>query len=92
MSYKTNELLNPKIRKWNFETREYEAHEPGENAKIILYTPDMKTELSCTSCEKMVILGDCYTSRQYHNPVGLGFPVCGSCYNAESKLEQEYES
>lgn len=76
------------IRKWSFETHEYEPCEIPDDAIICLYTTEMDMPINCTNCLRGMTFGQGYTSRQYHNTYGLGFPVCGKCYTNERKMEE----
>lgn len=77
------------IAKWNFKTHEYEPYTPNPQWKIKLYSNDMNEAINCTSCGKDMLYGDTFTSRQLHNHIGLGYPVCRDCYDHEWKLERE---
>lgn len=78
------------IRKWNFETHEYEPYIPPDGI-IVLYSHDMDLPINCTSCGKPMVFGEGYTSRQLHTSMGLGYPVCQDCYNNEWAEERKHE-
>lgn len=48
-----------------------------------LCSDDMDKVVSCASCGQKVKYGDCYTSRQIHTELGIGFAVCTACYEKE---------
>lgn len=75
------------IQKWNFTTHKYEPYTPPNGTTLVLYTTNMNDHTNCANCMKDMVFGDCYTSKQYHNTYGLGYPVCEDCYNKE--LAQE---
>ena len=77
-----------RLRKWNFETHEYEPFEVPDDRRLVLYTENMAQEIDCTNCGKDMTYGDGYTSKTIHNPFGIGFPVCENCYESEVKDEQ----
>ena len=72
-------------RKWNYETNEYEEYELPKGAS--LYERNLNLIIMCAGCEKLVRLGDCYTSRTIHNETWFGYGVCGECYDKEFKEE-----
>jgi len=70
------------LSKWNYKTHEYESFESP--AKIVmLFQETMNSEVDCANCGKHTTYGICYTSRTIHNHIGLGYPVCESCYEVE---------
>ncbi len=72
------------LQRWNYDKHEYEAF--NSPAVILsLYSEDMLEEVDCASCGKRMPFGDGYTSKEIHNRVGLGYPVCSDCYEAEIK-------
>lgn len=76
------------IRKYNPGKHVYEPYEIPADKTIVLYTEDMNLKINCTNCFKDMVFGDGYTSKELHNPFGLGFPVCESCYEDEIKRDQ----
>lgn len=75
------------IQKWNPKKHVYESYEPNPEWKLILLSDDMDELVNCAQCGKKIKFGDSYTSKQIHNPIGLGYPVCESCYEVELKKE-----
>ena len=73
--------------KWDFKKHKYERTQIDDNCS--LYETDMEKIVKCPNCNKDVKFGDCYTSKQYHNNIGLGYAVCEDCYNNEWKLYKE---
>lgn len=81
MDMREEVLDNTFIQRWNFVKHKYEPHTP--NHELVIYTEDMDLEIKCTNCEKDMVFGDAYTSKQYHNRIGIGYPVCEQCYEVE---------
>lgn len=77
-----------KIRKWNFETREYEPYEVPDNWNIKTFSWDMDEIVNCPHCGREFAFGDCYTSRQMHTKHGMGYAVCAECYSKEWEDEE----
>lgn len=70
------------LQKWNYEKHKYERFEsPAKRIALVIDDPDMITD--CTNCGRTEIVGETYTSQQIHDSVGIGFPVCDICYQAE---------
>lgn len=65
--------------------KEYKPYSVPRDWKCPIYTDDMDLEINCTSCWKETTFGVCYTSRQIHNEMWFGYPVCEECYNKERK-------
>lgn len=76
------------IGKWNYQTKEYDPYEIPSGVVICLYSQDMDLPINCTSCFKLMTYGQGYTSRELHNHIGLGYPVCDDCYAAERERER----
>lgn len=74
-----------KIKKWNYDTRQYEPYEVPADWYVPLYCSKMDTKINCVSCGKAITFGDCYTSKVFHNSVGLGYGVCEECHEKEWK-------
>ena len=68
------------LKKWNYEKQAYEevTVPPGD---YILWSFDMDVEVTCPHCGKKFKFGDGISSRVFHGPHGLGYPVCQDCYN-----------
>jgi Zn ribbon nucleic-acid-binding protein len=74
------------LRKWNYETHEYERFiSPAEN--LTVYTEDMDEPVDCANCGYHMLYGETYTSRTIHNEHGIGFPVCEECHRKEMENE-----
>lgn len=78
-----------KLRKWNYETREYDPYEVPDDWELVLTTQDMEQHVNCAQCGKDMTFGDGYTSREVHTNVGFGYPVCEQCYENERRREAE---
>lgn len=76
------------LGRWNYATHEYDPYTPDPSWKIKLYTDNLDEQINCTNCGREMVYGDGYTSQELHNPVGLGFPVCEACYEAETNRRQ----
>lgn len=80
------------IRKWNYETHEYDPYEVPADKTIVIYTQDMDMPIDCANCFKGMTFGQGYTSRTLHTHVGLGYPVCEDCYEEEINEERKAKS
>lgn len=76
------------VGRWNYETHEYDNYEPAFPIK--LYTEDMEEIVHCTNCGVLLPFGRCFTSRELHTPVGMGYPVCEVCYEQETERDRKY--
>ena len=77
------------MQKWNPKTREYEEYKIPSHWNTPLYTDNMNEVVNCARCGKELTYGQCYTSKQIHNHVGLGYGVCEECYRKEWKEEND---
>lgn len=77
------------IGRWNYTTKAYDPYPIDPTWKIRLYSEDMGEQINCTNCGGDMTYGEGFTSRELHNAVGLGYPVCESCYEIERKREMK---
>jgi len=71
------------IRKWDFEKHEYERVENKYGAVLITEPFDVDKIIRCTNCGIDITVGDSMVSKQWHDNIGLGFPVCVECHQIE---------
>ena len=77
------------VGKWNYEKNEYDPYEFGVDWYTPLYTDNMDEIVNCAQCGREVKFGDCYTSKEIHNRMGLGFSVCEECYEKEWERQRK---
>lgn len=77
------------LNKWNFKKHEYEDCIIPDEWNVPLYSADMDEIVNCPHCGKEIKFGETYTSRQFHNFVGLGYGVCETCYAKEWAEERK---
>jgi hypothetical protein len=80
------------MQKWNNKKRKYEDYKVPEGWYCPLYTEDMYKYINCCQCGKVLQVGDCYTSLEVHNHIGLGYGVCPECYEKEWERRREYKN
>lgn len=78
------------IQRWNYHTHDYEPYKPDPSWKIVLFTKDMEENINCTYCGLEMTYGQCFTSKELHTHVGLGYPVCEECYEEELARFKKY--
>lgn len=78
------------IGKWNYEKKDYDPHVISDDWYIPLYSNDMDEIVNCCSCGREVKFGNCYTSKELHNGIGLGYGVCEKCYEEEWERQRKY--
>lgn len=71
------------VRKWDETKREYEPYDLPRGSTC--FEIDMEKAVNCARCGKKMIFGNGYTSKQIHTEMGLGYCVCGKCYEKELK-------
>lgn len=76
------------LKKWNHEKHDYEPFEVDEDWKLVLFTNDMNEITTCPHCGKNILYGESYTSKEIHTEMGMGYPVCGKCYEKEWRRER----
>lgn len=74
-------------QKWNCKTHEYEPFMLPYDA--VLFSVDLNKMVACASCGKYIEYGKSYTSLEIHNSAGIGYAVCGDCYNEEWKKRSD---
>jgi superfamily II helicase len=77
------------LKKWNWKKKIYEPVEISNNLKVSSYESDMNTIINCPHCSQKIRYGESYTSREFHNDLGLGYGVCEKCYEEEINREKE---
>lgn len=71
------------VGKWNYEKDDYDPYViPGE-WHTPLYTDNMDEIVNCVQCGKELTFGGCYTSKEIHSNIGIGYGVCPDCYEKE---------
>lgn len=68
-------------QKWDFKLKKYEPIEIDELCTC--YTDDLSALVRCPHCKRLFEYGTCYTSRQIHTFIGMGYAVCEACYKKE---------
>jgi hypothetical protein len=76
-----------KAQKWNYKTHDYDPYELPENCR--LYETDLSLKVACCHCGKEYEFGVMYTSREIHNNMGFGYPVCKACFNIEIEKSKQ---
>ena len=71
------------LRKWNYNTREYDPYEVPDDWNVRFYSDDMDEIVNCPHCGRALPFGETYTSHEIHTFAGMGFGVCPDCYEAE---------
>ena len=74
-------------QKWNWKTKKYEEYKLPEG--VIFFSKDLDKETACAQCGDMKKFGECFTSREVHTQIGLGFSVCKDCYKEEWDRDQK---
>lgn len=72
--------------KWNYKTHSYDPYNPSHKLTLMAELTD---QVHCSACGKELPFGDCFTSKEIHTEMGLGYPVCEDCYNEEIARERE---
>ncbi len=71
------------LRKWNVKTHQYDNYKVPIDKVLLIYSDDLDKIVNCAQCLKKVRYGDCYTSLEIHNHLGMGYVVCKDCYDEE---------
>ena len=76
------------MQKWNNKKREYEDYKVPKEWHCPLCPPYLDEIINCCQCGKELQAGNCYTSLEVHNHIGLGYGVCPECYEKEWERKQ----
>ena len=68
-------------QRWNVREHQYEPCDVPENAS--LYESNMEKQVACANCGEYLKYGECFTSLEIHSSSGMGYAVCGKCYDKE---------
>lgn len=76
-----------KAKKWIAKEEKYTDIDIDDECSA--YEDDMEKMIKCPHCNKYVMYGETYTSRDiYTHPSGIfGFAVCSECYQKEWEKE-----
>jgi hypothetical protein len=74
-----------KVNKWDFVKHKYEEVNLDYTP---IYREDLDRIIECINCRKEIPYGMAYTSAQYHNEAGFGYPVCADCHDKEIELRE----
>lgn len=72
-----------RLKKWNYNTHEYETYDVPESWRVAQICPDMETVINCASCGKAISFGASYGSMVIHGHLGISYCVCPKCHSAE---------
>ena len=75
------------MRKWNPKTHKYEPYEIPSHWFTPVYSYDMDVVVNCAQCGKKLPYWESHVSRQIHNSLDLGYPVCPTCHAKEYREE-----
>lgn len=79
------------MRKWNYETRQYEDYATPHYWHCPIFSYDMEEEINCASCGRKIKYGEGYASLEIHTSMGMGYNVCEKCHAQEIKKRLEAE-
>lgn len=68
-------------RKWDPFRQVYEPCVIDELCST--YEGDMEKIVVCPQCGRKLKFGETYTSKEIHTGFGIGYAVCGDCYQKE---------
>ena len=77
------------LRKWNYETRQYEPYSISDEWDCRYYDNDMSEIINCCQCGKEITFGDGYSSQEVHTLMGFGYMVCEECHKEE--IERKWQ-
>lgn len=79
------------LNKWDYESHKYIPVEIPESWYVTTYCFNLDTSVTCPHCGNFVTAGDCYTSNEFHDGIGLGYFVCPDCYDKEWERRLRYD-
>ena len=77
------------VGKWNYEKRAYEPYIIPDEWYTPRYCENMKEIVNCVACGREVEFGECYTSKEIHDGIGVGYCVCEECHQKEKEREKD---
>lgn len=79
------------LKKWNYESHDYEPHRVPDDWHVSLFESDMDRIVNCASCGNALTFGEAYTSMEIQNHMGFGYGVCEKCYEEEWQRRKKNE-
>lgn len=77
------------LRKWNYETHQYEPYDIPDDWNCKLYTENFDEIVNCPHCGKALPFGATYTSQEIHSWMGMGYGICAECAEKEYQRRKE---
>lgn len=71
------------LKIWNYEKHKYEKYRVPDEWNVKIYTGNMEEIINCAHCGRKIKAGDSNTSYEIHNEIGIGYGICGKCFNKE---------
>ena len=79
------------LKRWDYELHKYVPVEIPESWYVTTYCFDLDTSVTCPHCGNYVIAGDCFTSHEFHDDIGIGYLVCPDCHDKEWERRMRYD-
>ena len=81
------------MKKWNYQTHQYDDYSMPEDWKVSMYETDMDKQINCAECGKPMKYGESFISQRIYDDAGLfGYAVCWDCNESGLKERVEHES
>ena len=68
--------------KWNYDKNDYVHYRTPSNWNCKTFA-DLNEIINCAQCGKKVMVGNCFSSLEIQNELGLSYCVCADCYDIE---------
>lgn len=79
------------LYKWNYVSHEYIPVEVPSHWNCKTFSFDMEEKVNCPHCGRKTMVGDTYTSLEFHEQCfGFGYCVCSKCYEKELAKKREF--
>lgn len=80
------------MKKWNYETHQYEEYKVPSDWNVSMYETDMEKVVNCAECGKPMKYGESFTSQRIYDSAGLfGYAVCRECHESGLKDRIDHE-
>ena len=78
------------MKKWNYQTHQYDDYSVPEDWKVSMYETDMDKQINCAECGKPMKYGESLTSQRIYDDMGMfGYAVCYDCHISGLKERME---
>lgn len=71
------------LRRYDWKASAYAPYLVPASWRVEKYLQSYEEPVNCAGCGKQLKWGETFTSAEIHDMAGLGYGICGECYDSE---------